>query len=707
MSKKQKFWIAIIVIAVFALCVFVLRQSTQKVTYLEYTYIGTNCEDSLDLSDNNFWIEQEFTIPYKLFQGIGLTVGTYGRENNSRYELLVMDQTTNQQIASFTFNTSRAKDNETYQLMLNSPIKIDTTHQFSVIIKAKSRVNHENGVAFYVDKSAENSGNLYYNGNLYEANLCMNIYGGDSNAFWFVFALVCEVYVVALLIYILCLYTKQKSIKSNVLVQVGLLGIAIFALLAVFARMESFSDEVDNIIGGMLIGKGKILYVDYYTQHTPFAYLLCAIFSIFGAGSVEQFRLIYYVMITFAYIALYLRHKENFGKAKMALLPVLQIMFGMLIAKESVMILSDNIQAICMTAFLLEFLQYLKDEKLDWMRVSIVSICIFGAFCSAFVSIYAIFAIGLGVFFKEILYWKRRKLIDFKSAFARYWKLVIACAVPFVLLFCYFVATHSLIDFYKQAFVFNRQVYSYYLDDGFGTNVIQPFFIGIRNFIQIIPNAIQNIIECKEVIASIVNIILAANLIIFLVDKLKRKQYLEGIILFLFISFGFTRTNEPFHAIVTWTSILTIVVTNVDFYKMSISKIVFVVAILFIVGNYMNHCTMYLFKKEEPITSLDQKIISQTSETEEIFFDIYSNSSVYLIYKNREPINRLGFILPWYMDWYELDTIEDLINKHPRLVVYDEDLKAWEISGYDDYLRKYLHENYERTPQNNKIWILK
>ena len=131
------------------------------------------------------------------------------------------------------------------------------------------------------------------------------------------------------------------------------------------------------------------------------------------------------------------------------------------------------------------------------------------------------------------------------------------------------------------------------------------------------------------------------------------------------------------------------------------------IAVLFLVGNYMNNYTMYLFKKAEPITNLDQKIISQTADAEEIFFDIYSNPSVYLIEKNRLPINRLGFILPWYMDWYELDTIDDLRNKHPKLVVYDEDLKAWEIAGYDDYLRKYLHENYEQTLENKKIWVAK
>ncbi len=712
MNKKQKIWIGLSSIVILILCIFMLYKATKKVTYIEYIKVGKNCEDILAMHDNNFVIEQEFKIPYQMFQGVGLAIGTYGRENNSRYEVIIMDKTANKELASFEFNTSQAKDNEFYDLMLDSAIPIDNTHQFSLIIKAKTRVNYENFVAFYADKNAENSENLYYNGNLYTADLCMNVYGGNTNTFWLLFTFGCEAYILALLIYILQLYKNQKSIMKNGLVQAGILGIVVFALLAVFTGMETFCDEVDNLIGGMLIQKGHILYVDYYTQHTPFAYLLCAIFSLFQAGSVMQFRFIYYVIIAFAYMGLYLRHKEHFGKGKMALLPILQIGLGLFIGKQTVMLLSDNIQAICMIALILEFLQYLKDEKLDWKRCSIVSISIFCGFTSAFVSIYAIFAVCLGVLLKEILYWMRHKSISFKNLFQRYWKLVIACAIPFVILLGYLVATHSLVAFYKQAFKFNTEVYSYYLKDGFGSNVLQPFFIGITNFVQLIPNAIQKIATGKEVVHSFMNIILEASFILILINMARKKEWIKAIILPLIVSFCFTRTNESFHSIAAWASLLTLVLIYTDLDKMTktqklASQTVIAVVIICIAGNYMKYSTTYLFKKAQPITGLDQKVISETSDGEEIFYDIYSNSSVYLIYKNRFPINRLGFILPWYMDWYELDTIDDLINKRPRVVLYDEDLKAWEISGYDDYLKKYLHENYEQTEETKKIWLLK
>lgn len=712
MRKKQKIWLCLGLMVILLIGVFILYRATKKLTYIEYEKLGTNCESTLEMNNNDFTIEQEFKIPYQMFQGISLSIGTYGRENNSRYEAIIMDKTTNQQMASFEFNTSQVKDNEAYRLLLNFPKQVDNTHLFSVIIKAKTRVNGENGVAFYADKNVENNENLFYNGNVYHADLCMEIFGGNPNNFWFLLTLGWELFVLVLLGYIIYLAIHKKSIKKNALVEAGLLGIAIFAILATFSRMETFGDEVDNMIGGMLISKGHILYVDYYTQHTPLMYFLCAVFSLLQAGSVQQFRLLYYGLMTIAYMGLYLRHKDNFGKMKMALLPIAQIMFGLMIGKETLMVLSDNIQAICMVALLLEFLQYLKDEKLDWKRSMIVSVSIFGSFMAAFVSVYAIFAICVGVFIKEILYWKQQKFVSFRNLLMRYWKLMITCLIPFMVWFIYLLATHSLGEFYEQAFQFNTQVYSYYLEGGFGSNILQPFFIGITNFVQIIPNAVGNIMENQEVIVSFVNVILGIYLFGVLLYLWRKKKYLKTVILFLFISFGFTRTNEKFHAIATWSSILTIILLHTNFDKLrstqrTVFKVILMIMIIFVLGNYCNHLTLYLFKQKQTITALDQMVISKTNDGEEIFYDIYSHSSVYLIYKNRLPMNRLGFILPWYMDWYELDAIDDLISKKPKLVIYDEDLKAWEISGYDDYLRKFLHENYKQTEKNRKIWVLK
>lgn len=466
MKKKQKIgcWLGLLVLLIIA--AFGLYKSTQKMTYIEYEEYGKSGSEALNMCDNNYLIEQEFKIPYKMFHGISLRIGNYGRENNSRYELIVKDKTLDKIIAVKVFNTSKVKDQDYYEIFFDSPIEVDNAHDFSAIIKAKTLVNSENGVAFYVDNTdTPNNGNLYYNGAPYEANLCMNVYGGNSNTFWFAFTLGCEIYVISLLAYTAYLWLHKKMIKSNTIVQVGFLGIIIFSMLTAFLKIDTFSDEVDNIIGGMLVGKGYTLYVDYYTGHTPFAYWLCTAFSFLGPISLEQFRLLYYVLIAIIYMGLFLRHKNNFGAIKMALIPIIQITFGILLAPETVMILSDNIQTICMIALLLEFLQYLKDEKLDWKRAIIVSLSIFCSFGSAFVSAYAIFAICLGVFIKEIKYWKKEKF-SFANSIKRYWKLVVACAIPFVITLIYFIVTNSIWNAYEQAFKFNTEVYSEYLEDG-------------------------------------------------------------------------------------------------------------------------------------------------------------------------------------------------------------------------------------------------
>ena len=719
MKKKQKIGLFILTAFLLLICIFILKKASQKMVYIEYQRYGELCDEALNMCDNEYSIEQEFEIPYTMFYGLSVKIGTYGRENNSRYELVITDKTDNKVIATKLFNVSGARDDQAYELYLKSPIKVDRTHKFSAIIKPRTLVNAGNGVAFYVTKGkqAANTGDFYYNNSLYDGNLCMNVYGGNSNAFWIIFTLFCEVYVVGLIYYIVYLAINKKHIKTNKFVQAGFLGIITFCLMFALLNMETFSDEVDNFVGGMLIQKGEVLYVDYISAHTPVSYLLCAIFAIFQASSEEQFRLMYYLLISLIYVGLFIRYRNTFGTKKMALLPVLQIIFGVAISENSLMVLSDNIQAICMVVLLLEFLQYLKDENLGWKRSIIVSLCVVCSFGAAFVSAYGIFAIVLGFFIKEVLYWIKNKRLNFKNLVNRYWKFLTACILPFILGGIYLFLTHSLIEFIKQAYLFNTEVYSLYLEDGYGTNVFQPFIIGLNNFIQIIPKAISDIIENREILPlmlDFIKIILGAGIITILIDMIRRKEYIKAVTLLFFISFNFTRTSEPFHEIAAWAIIVAVILLNIEFEKMSkssqnISKIAICVACLFAISIYSNLATSYLFKKKESVLELAQKVVQETKDGEGIFLDVFSDakSSTYLIYKNRLPINRLAFILPWYMDWYEVDTIMDLTEKQPKIVIYDEYAKVWEISGYDNYLLDYLHENYDYVVGNQKIWVVK
>jgi len=705
MIKLDKKVILFGLIIIFCVCGILLYKSTQKIVYMEYIKLDENCDSSLKILNNNSKIEQEFKIPYQMFSGVGLIVEYFNQENNSKYEVVVKDKTANKEITSFVFYSNEVENNSVNKLLLNSPIKVDNTHTFSIIIQAISKENDKNYVAFGVD---EYTGSLKNEENQYNSTLCMNIYGGNTNIFWFLFTLGCEIYVLGLLIYIIYLYINQKSIKQNILVQVGILGIIVFLTLSLFAKQQNFIDEVDNIIGGMLITKGKILYKDYYIQHTPIAYFLCAILSLCQAESVEQFRLIYYVLITFVWMGLYIRHKDNFGKTKMILLPILQIILGVAIASETTMILSDNIQAICMIALVLEFLQYLKDEKIDWKRSIIVSLSIFFSFGSAFISVYQIFAICLGVVVNEIIYWVKNKKITLKKCLQRYWKLIVVCIIPFVVVLIYFVLTNSLNEAYEQAYKFNTEVYSYYT--GLGDNIIAPFLIGTKNFIQIIPDSIQNIFTGKDVNVSIIKLLVGIEIFFVVVKMICKKEYFKSIILVMFMEFGFIR--DSFHLIAFWSSVLIIILVEFNYNKKSIvqkkiESLVLTVLTMFLLVIFIDKSTVVLLNKIKPISIIEQKVIEETVDGETIFIDLYSCLSVYLIYKDRFPVNRVGFILPWYMDWYEVDTIEDLEKHHPRVCVYNENAEVWKITNFANYLKEYLNKNYEKIDENGLLWISK
>ncbi len=122
-----------------------------------------------------------------------------------------------------------------------------------------------------------------------------------------------------------------------------------------------------------------------------------------------------------------------------------------------------------------------------------------------------------------------------------------------------------------------------------------------------------------------------------------------------------------------------------------------------------------LNKKQEDISEIESEVISLTEndENKNIYLDVWSSGSLYYFYKNRYPVNRAVFMLPWYMEWYEHDNI-DILNKNlPRVVVYNENESALGHSHYAKSFASELKKNYERISNNPKddwkyiVWVRK
>lgn len=86
-----------------------------------------------------------------------------------------------------------------------------------------------------------------------------------------------------------------------------LLGIAV---LQSFYGFFSWSDPVDNILGGQLILRGLFPYVGFFSHHMPFPYFLSAIFSFVSHNHLEVYRLLFTLSL-FAILLMFIRWSRN------------------------------------------------------------------------------------------------------------------------------------------------------------------------------------------------------------------------------------------------------------------------------------------------------------------------------------------------------------------------------------------------------------
>ena len=119
-----------------------------------------------------------------------------------------------------------------------------------------------------------------------------------------------------------------------------------------------------------------------------------------------------------------------------------------------------------------------------------------------------------------------------------------------------------------------------------------------------------------------------------------------------------------------------------------------------------------LLYAQESVSETESKVIELTENENNkgIYLDLYASPSLYYAYKGRYAINREVYMLPWYMDWYEKDEIDDLFTYNPKVVVYDEEEDAWGYTHYAPAFVTQLEEYYHRLSNNNEkagynIWL--
>ncbi len=675
---------------------------SKKLTYLEYDILNDISENAIGLVDSNSNIVQEFYMPYELLHGVAVKIGTYGRDNNSIWQVRVEEADSGECILEEEFNASLIPDNTYYEVKTKSTIKVNKGALYKIHIKP-IEVNEDSVIAFWAsNQSLIDNANMYVNDIPSEGDLNLSVYGGDTDRWWVGFYILLVLFIIILLSRLLYLHNKKTPVLQDKVFKTLLVMMSVFLLLCTYSIVGTFTDENDNIRSGMIIAKGGVLYKDYITQHTPVVNYLCAVFTLLGAKSVVQFRLLYYVFLSIIWGLIYRRYSKRYSDVKMMALPISIIVFTCVLFAQGYQILADNIQGLCMIVLLLEYLEYREEKTIDWIRSIIVSICVWGSFGSAFVSVYGLAVIITFVLFFEIKEWKKIGLKPVKI-WSRYYKLLLSTFTPLICAFVYFGFNHSLKQVFQLTYQFNREVYSRYTA-GFGDNIIQPMINGIRSFFITIGDGINTIITARATSNSILSLLILILVICILTNLYRKKQFDLVLLLFLYLCFNGTRDFIGFHSLAVWNVAIFIVVIYFNDLcdNFSGKKIIIVIcAIAYILSIYVNNVANNISYKIQPVSMIDYEVVDNTDDYEKIFIDTYINDSIYLLYKNRYPVNRLTYFLPWYLDWYEQDTIDDLLETMPRVAIYFPEATVWDVhTNFSNAFLMEISKYYTRLSYN-------
>lgn len=657
--------------------------SFHRLTYLEFITNGHTDGKYTVMAQKGEFRTVDFNLPYDFIRGVSFQIGTFARDNNSSWVAAVLEKNSEKILCKKIFEASAVVDKQWNFIDFGKNIKIDRTKEYQVKIEAKN-VSGDTSLAFYTENDIP----------------CLKIHGGNFDSWWLGLTFFWSAFVLFMILRSFRLKKAGTACFDDRIFVGMLIACSLFALMFFFKDSSYFIDENDNMNGGLLIANGRVLYRDYVTQHTPFAYYLCSVFALLGAKSVEQFRLSYYVLEGIIFGLFYIRHLEAFGRMKMILLPLAEIVIvNVAVPFGGAMVLSDSIQGLCFVGLLLEFLAYCKDGKIDWIRSAVVSACVWFSFGSAFVSAYSLVWILIAVIVMEINACVKNEIL-LKEMSVRFLRLLIAVFVPLAAATAYFVINHAFVEAVRQFYVFNRRVYTIY--QPYGTDLLQPVFYSLKNFGDEIRNNLKTSWAAKSFVALFKVLVLSGTFVLSLKRFLLTRKLAESLIPFAVFIMSASR-GYAFHGIAAWNvAILIVVLYGYDFFLRISRKYIPVSALLLFLTCFPFFSAVCdgALKKQSQVPDFESMIVESTEDGEEILLDGWCSYANYLLAKNRLPVNKALYMLPWYMDWYESDTISELNIKKPRFAVFNEESECWGHRNFTRRLYDAVKKDYIKISPN-------
>lgn len=480
----------------------------------------------------------------------------------------------------------------------------------------------------------------------------------------------------------------KESRRKTVWIPAMILLAVLLAMLAVnCTRFLYFTDEADNFLAGMNVAAGKMIYVDFTSQHMPLLYYICGLFSLLGASDMLSFRLCFYGLFALLWVLLCIRNRDRIGWFPFCMVPVLYV--ANMIGDYNVCVLSDQLQAYGMSVLFFEFCRFYDTGKADWKCSAWVSAGILVSFGCAFVSAFAIFAIVVGVLGVEIRLGKESGQSFGKGIgafFRKYALLLTLTLAPLAIwVVCYVVSGHFS-DLILGAFRLNTEYYPAY--SGYQANPLAALLNPFVDFVKTLLSTAANFGEHKLLYAK--TIVCCGINLLFLTVTWRRAKW-KAVVLFCFAIWSGSRGfGSVFHALPYYAVTLCMLVSLFADCRESktaawrIVRIGLVLAAAVLLIPYLttlkNGKDLFSEIRKNDTTNEDSYetyLQLLTEEDEEV---LYATVDFYLGVNAQRRNADIPLNTPWTYEAYREEILQKLEEDCPRVMIFTPNYHTWGYS---------------------------
>lgn len=335
----------------------------------------------------------------------------------------------------------------------------------------------------------------------------------------------------------------RRSKTRQFYIVLGLL----FILYLVFyanALHERFTDEFDNILGGMYILQGKLPYTGFFSHHGPFAYFLGAFVALFSGDSFVRFRIVYSVVLFLITLSGYYFVRKSLGE----LTSRFYLGFMVVYAVASTyfwghLFVADSLSAILLAPVLAILLvKPLKKQALTLSDFFVISFFSAAAVLTSLTYSYLIAGLyGFSLLYYFVVNRPNHKLFNLKSLYP-----FIVLGIPYAIFLLYLVITGSLMEYIRQSIIFNQNyyIYNYPRPEGATNLTINPVRYAVIIMYEFFGNFRDILLQARDFNFNFpFNITLAIGNLFMLLYLLIRRRFLLALFLFCALAFANARSN--------------------------------------------------------------------------------------------------------------------------------------------------------------------